>query len=294
MSRKYNIIYGGTSIIEKKVFYIYTTGIINCGNIGENNDNIIKRWNDGVRQNIISKIPPEYNIEICHYDPIIISEGMTPPNDAQILEYVRTNLIVPDEQAERVNKSEFNKIAFNSSCVKLPYLVFDMAHYFKYVKSPGVVKIGGYYREDVSTNNDIPLHVLRTGFIGDEIAFHLAKINSFNILPDGTVRTFVDQIISNPEYIFYEDEPTDFITIDIKEKVAKELENVLTEISSLNPGFLEISNLKDKLINDNNLIIAELALDHIWSNTPLDNLIDNIVEYIVSNNYELSHQFAGV
>ena len=51
---------------DKPTFYIYTTGIVNWANFNDINQNLIEIWKRLVRDNIISLIPENFEINILH------------------------------------------------------------------------------------------------------------------------------------------------------------------------------------------------------------------------------------
>jgi len=291
MSRKYNIIYGGAAMIEKPVFHIYTTGIINWGTIEEDNPhNLINRWNNGVRQSIIDKIPKKFNIEIHHYD-LMLRVSKDPPDKLQdINQYIVDRLIPCDNQNTRVNSSEFIVNSFNSTLINRPYLVFDMAHVYSFLPRVATVKNNNLYSIPSDSNQpenedeQIELHVLRTGFMGDVIPFELAKSDSFRIFDDGTVRTFVDQIIESSEYTLEEyDEPYDFIE-NIMKKIKRKLENKIIEYTD--KKLFEIYEFANTFYKNNLTIIINSVISQIWENKPVLEIENNVVDIIIRNHIE--------
>ncbi len=285
MSRKYNIIYGGTSIIKKQVFHIYTTGIINWGQFEKEEDNLIKKWNDGILQNIVGKIPTNFDIRIYHYDPL---NDIRLEDKPRIIDYINYNLIQYDKQeSDRVISSEFHAEAFNESFVERlhPHLVFDMGHVYRFLHIVGQVKNGGWYGEEPS--EPVQLHVLRTGFVGNsETAFDLARSDSFTINEVGVVRTFTDQIIDNPDYELIDTEPSDFINYMIdndttKDTITHKLKDYL-EVLMVKKNFLEIHDISVNLIQEHRTIIVNLIMNRIWKNIKPEIIKDDVVKYIIN------------
>lgn len=281
MSRKYNIIYGGSYIPEKPIFHIYTTGIVNWGQFDEDGQNLINKWKDGILQNIVGKIPTNFNIRIHHYDPL---NDIGLEDKTRIMSYINDNLIQYDNQFDRIISSEFNAEAFNESFVdrEQPYLVFDMGHVYSFLPIVGQVKNGGTYGEEPS--EPVQLHVLRTGFVGNnETAFDLARSDSFRINEAGVVRTFTDQIIDNSDYELIDYEPSDYIN-DMVDPIRIIIENAIIELTG--KKYLEIYDFSKTFIQKNRTTIVNLIINRIWNNIHPDQIKEEIVGYIMDNNID--------
>jgi hypothetical protein len=281
MSRKYNIIYDGSYTPEKPIFHIYTTGIVNWGQFDEDGQNLINKWKDGILQNIVGKIPTNFDIRIHHYDPL---NDIGLEDKTRIMSYINDNLIQYDNQFDRIISSEFNAEAFNESFVdrEQPYLVFDMGHVYSFLPIVGQVKNGGTYGEEPS--EPVQLHVLRTGFVGNnETAFDLARSDSFRINEAGVVRTFTDQIIDNPDYELIDTEPSDYID-NMVNLIRPRIEDAI--IGMTGKKYLEIYEFSNTFIQNNRTTIVNLIINRIWNNMHPDQIKDEVIQSIMSDNIE--------
>jgi len=282
MSQKYNIIYGGSYIPEKPIFHIYTTGIVNWAHFDEEDQNLINKWKDGICQNIVGKIPIHFDIKIHHYDPLLFVSDDPANSRTGLIQYVNDNLILHDTQYGRVRSSEFHDESFNASLVEHPYLVFDMAHIYRFLPFVGQVRIGGSYGEEPS--EPVQLHVLRTGFVGNsETAFDLARSDSFTINEVGVVRTFTDQIIDNPDYELIDTEPSDYID-NMVDVIRRKIEDAIIGLTG--KKYFEIDEFLKTFIQKNRTIIVNLIINRIWMNINPDIIKEEIIGYIMDNNIE--------
>ena len=138
---RYKIIYNqnaGSAAITQ--FNIFTTGIVNWADFGQEDLNLIEIWNKELKTFIFSKIPSNFtDINIYHYDPMFDGASGTKLSSSKIrdsIEYVNANLIPNDFGTDRVNVSEFFDRPLDIAriqALRQPYIILDFAHVFDYI-----------------------------------------------------------------------------------------------------------------------------------------------------------------
>ena len=182
-----------------KVFYFYTTGLANWGCL----DTVSDKWlNSGIYNNILRQIPKKYNnIQIIHYDPIIIMGGNKQlQNKLNIISEINTILELQMQQHadERVKSNIFIPEKFNLHEVQQPHIIIDFAHIFEYIKQKNTVRINNHYGEEVGP--PLKLNSFYIGFIGEKqidngfSSYYLISAPLFNI-KNGIITTYIDKMI---------------------------------------------------------------------------------------------------
>ena len=157
-----------------------------------------------------------------------------------------------------------------------------MGHVYSFLPIVGQVKNGGTYGEEPS--EPVQLHVLRTGFVGNnETAFDLARSDSFRINEAGVVRTFTDQIIDNPDYELIDTEPSDYID-NMVNLIRPRIEDAI--IGMTGKKYLEIYEFSNTFIQNNRTTIVNLIINRIWNNMHPDQIKDEVIQSIMSDNIE--------
>ena len=140
---------------ESEDFHIYTTGILDSGNLCS----VINAWEKIVRERIIVKIQLSYkNIYIHHYD-------MHPIDDITTKRMKTVN----ENDESYVKKSEFINKEINLSIINKNHIIIDFAHIFKYSRSGPVLNeyVLSSYELKYNYISKFKLNVIYFGYIGE-------------------------------------------------------------------------------------------------------------------------------
>lgn len=278
---KYYINYGGSYGLTPNIFYLYTTGIVNWGNFGNIDQNLIILWNNQIRDIILSKIPDNFQINIVHFDPLLDIDKVNTENiKLQQIEYVNENLIPSDLANDRIIESEFRREGIDINDISNPHLVLDFAHVFNFIPLVNNVTIDGYYGEEPSEL--LNLNVLRTGFIGNGFGKSFTLSDTIRIEQSGQVKTYIDKMIElgidydtkNPE-LFFE---------DILKKIILGFENIIKELKGNVPLFkIEhiLQRVKPPITDILNSIMARF-----WNDMSRDRIIEEVIDYYIRINFD--------
>lgn len=260
----------------KPIFYVYTIGIVNWGNIDDEYQNIIGHWNNYIRLNILNSIPENFYISILHYDPSIESVDA---KKVRIRRYINKNL---KDNHPRIISSRFFEKYFNYQNIGRPYIIIDFSNVYSHFGNKGKVIIH---------DEEIELNVLRIGWwtINVDIG------NLFRIEDDGRVITFRDQLINKGiNHLELEREPMDYIQkilfnsikINIENKIEKNFESVAYH-KLLKAGIDEIFEIERyNMLTEYGLYILRQIFIYLWNDKiNLDQLIVNIPDDFISNNW---------
>ena len=221
-------------------FVIYTTGIANWGFFDtpeQPEQNLIKQWNNGIREFLIAKIPEKFEVEIIHYDPL---DSIKLEYIEEVINYIKKNLI--DVEKSKEIESQFIKDYLELELLdgKKNYFVYDMAHIFQYSNKKNTVTVFGDEQK-----REFEINSLRTGFIGEDKIPYYLSLEEFviDINNDGTVTTYIDRFIdlnipidnNRPERIFE----------DINEKIIRNIETILMQ--ELDKKFFQIEPIAEEL-----------------------------------------------
>lgn len=195
MSKKiYKINYTiGGAAAEENILTLYTTGLGNWleayeGN--ETNQNILQYY-VLYRENIFNQILRNgFEIEIKHYDPLIIEEMSLEKVDQQEKnnKFIK-DMCISEGKIEGIKSSQFIQEeftqAFNAS---KPHIILDFGHVFTYTADPEIQEIGITYRkQDDSPPPDFGvenLNILRFGFLGNVIPQALFRVDPLFIVDE--------------------------------------------------------------------------------------------------------------
>lgn len=270
----------------KNIFNIYTTGIVNWG-MFEGDQNLVESWKLECRNHIINNIPEQYNINIYHYDPILnISSNYEEASDNSkqtIKNYINKHLIPFDLNHKKVKHSKFIVQRFTPDIVEEPYIIFDMAHLFKFNKYE-TNKV--MYTSEYNMNNKeiFKLNVLRIGFVPNmEISKLILKNKLFRVNDDGNVITYIDMLICmNKQFDIIE--PVDTIN-GYLQKIIRMIEDKICELRCKNGKKIPLFKIENimKRIKDKNLIIAELMRE-LWDSSVNEKIFNSIAGIIIEKN----------
>ena len=267
---------------DKPTFYIYTTGIVNWASFLDINQNLIEIWKNSIRDNIVSLIPENFEINILHFDPIytINQSGFIKRdkiNENKIIDYVNQTLIPFDYTNSRVVNSTFNAIPFSEENIKNPYILIDIAHLYKYPKLSNTVELN--FDQDNEYKN---LYSLRFGFLGNPEAQLLGQTNLFKINSDNSVTTYVDKMIEL-DYPFDSIEPADFIN-QMYKKIILNIENFIKNIKQ--KPYFKVEHIFNALkINSVNLMKSIII--RIWNDLSYQRIIDELTSFNIEKNLDL-------
>ncbi len=179
---------GGTP----KVFYLYTTGITDGGDLF-----LAKRWNKIFRNSILRNIDSSFNhIIIKHYDPIILT---SPQEQLKIINKINEIVIINDNclsTDKRKITSEFILGPINFHDINNPHLIFDMAHLLNYLPRKRR-QLNNHYGDG---SNEV-FNNINSVYIGwyserENIHFdYLASSDFVKVFDDGYVLTYIDRMI---------------------------------------------------------------------------------------------------
>jgi hypothetical protein len=159
--------------------------------VQHNDQNLIKIWNQDVREHIFSLVPDQFKIKLYHYDPLTYS------NDQDRLEKnIKNNLIVTERTISRVDSSEFIVKNLDITNLQEPYIILDIAALFRY--EPSKIHTVQYHKLDDGKwllGKKLTLNSVRFGFMGDINPRLLAKTKLFEVTQDGQVLTYIDKMI---------------------------------------------------------------------------------------------------
>ncbi len=179
---------GGTP----KVFYLYTTGITDRGNLF-----LAKRWNKIFRNSILRNIDSSFNhIIIKHYDPII---DTTQEEKLKIIDEINEIVIINDNclsTDKRKITSEFILEPINFNDINNPHLIFDMAHLLNYL-SYKRRQLNNHY-DDGSNEVFNNINSVYIGWYSERENIHfdyLANSDFVKVSNDGNVLTYIDCMI---------------------------------------------------------------------------------------------------
>lgn len=195
-------------------FHIYTTGLGNWQDftsekeekspVQHNDQNLIKIWNQDVREHIFSLVPDQFKIKLYHYDPLTYSN-----DQASLKKYVKTNLIVTEKAISRVDSSEFIAKNLDITNLQEPYIILDIAALFRY--EPSKIHTVQYHKLENGKwllGKELTLNSVRFGFMGDINPRLLAKTKLFEVTQDGQVLTYIDKMIQiNAQQQVYKFDP---------------------------------------------------------------------------------------
>jgi hypothetical protein len=272
--------------IKENIFNIYTTGIANFGLL-ESDQNLVVSWKLDCRNNIINNIPKQYSINIYHYDPLLVSmtrnEEQTNESKKKIKKYINKHLLPADLKHKRVKYSNFFCQRFTPDVIEGPYIIFDMAHLFKFKENKmNTVSYTSVYNEN--SQELLNLNVLRVGFVANmEISKHLLENKLFNVEEDGSVNTYVDMLIFMNKK-FDNMEPAISIR-EFVQKVIRIIESKVCELRSEDTNKLDLYKIDNimKRIKNKKLIIAEIMRE-IWDTSINEEIFDSIANIIIERN----------
>lgn len=269
---------------DKQTFYIYTTGIVNWASFNDSNLNLIEVWKRLVRDNIISLIPENFEINILHFDPIytISQSGFIKRdkiNEDKIINYVNLNLIPFEYSNSRVINSEFIVEPFSEDkiIVNKPYILIDIAHLYKYPKLSNTVELN--FDQDNEYKN---LYSLRFGFLGNPEAQLLGQTNLFKINSDNSVTTYIDKMIEL-DYPFDSIEPADFIN-QMYKKIILNIENFIKNIKQ--KPFFKVEHIFHAL-KINSVHLMKSIIIRIWNDLSHQRIIDELTSFHIEKNLDL-------
>jgi len=126
---KINIIKYGGGPAAIDTFRIYTTGIADDGNMGQQSYGY--EWNSFVIDRVLELIPSNYtNIEIYHHD--ILYNKETSEEKQKQIDFINRIVVQNDLLKTRVSVSIFLKSILNIN-TSSPFIIFDYAHLFTYI-----------------------------------------------------------------------------------------------------------------------------------------------------------------
>ena len=269
-------------------FNVYTTGLSNWQST-EGDQNILKKWNSGIRENIVKLIPEKFGINFIHYDPFITYDETG--NEVKIIGDDReteikriTGMLSSDFTNKRVKSSIFIDDYLDLENLRSPYIILDIAHIFVY---PNTINIVQKMKETPSgfegDGENLLINSVRFGFIGDKGSFNLAKSKLFEVLDDGSVITYIDKMIEINNmavtggegkgederiYKFNPINPADII-YEIKNKVLKYIYDI-----TRNEQFIKSLNITESIIN------------YIWNNMTPKQIVDKLGGFLIKKFYE--------
>ncbi len=252
---------------ESNVFYLFTTGIAYTTNdSGENTRDgeaqLVDVWNSFLRRAIIDRIPGFINqIHISHHDILIDEVSRAAQENPEPLVEKFNNLLqrADIESDERIVTSKFTSEPLNLEEVrKLPHLVLDLAHIFRYdERVPRTI-----YTIYEDNPNPYPISSIYIGFLGNEYIDNgysnrnILDVPLFtvNILETGDLQTttYIDRFI-DLEYKFNVFEPDDFF----KDKIVNFKKSVIPDWRA------KYGNLKDFDDTYNNQEVVKAVFDYL-------------------------------
>jgi hypothetical protein len=252
---------------ESKNFHIYTTGILDSGNLCA----VINAWEKIVRERIIDKIRPHYNnIYIHHYDmhPIDNIGKLT-------MEKVLEN--------EKKYDSEFKNEKINLNIIDKNHIIIDFAHIFKYTNDGPI--LNNFVLDSYSTNYSdykpkFKLNVVYFGYIGeyqisDEgfSSHYIAKSDDFIQIKYGKIITYIDGLLlhEKTEEII---DPSSNI-----EKIFKKVRNKVLEDLKIEKPFDLVFN---KNISEN---VVKSIIEQIIEQINIGTSDSKIVENVITENF---------
>lgn len=247
---------------ESDIFHIYTTGILDSGNVCS----ILNVWKNNVRRRIIDKIKPHYKtINIHHYD-------MHPIDNISKLFMDQLNL---DENSNFVNEK------LNLDIIQKNHIIVDFAHIFKYIK-PGHVRLNEYILEVYDTEykkkeEELNLNVIYFGYIGEKqitdkgfsCSYIVNNDEFLEIKKDRKIVTYIDKLF------FYKKNPREEIIspdLLIQEKFDMVRDEVLIKI-------LKIAKPYDLVFNENqSQKVVSSIIENMKTEIPFDNILNNVIK----------------
>lgn len=292
------------------IFHIYTTGIANWGQFDTHGQNLITNWNSGVRENIISKVPENFQIKIYHYDPLLVVDGSSGPvkmkddKKTYTMGYINQNLIPVDLNNDRVISSDFIEDYFNPEIINNPYIVLDFYGLYDYPNEIGYVIRRLNWSQTIG--DPFKLSVLRFGWFGSDFATMLGRSNIVQISDTGVVSTFVDKMIELKNrgcddgdecYNFRIREPSGYIE-KIYTKTIRQIENRIKEIkggSSTPLPYFQVEHIGNAVIQNNSKQeIINSILNRIWNDFTPNRIINEISDYIITVNIDIITQMEPI
>lgn len=282
-----------TKCSDNIYFNIYTTGLSNWQSYGQDNQNLIRIWNNGIRESIINLIPANFQIKLYHYDPLLnIEAGLYKKiNNADrkhSIDYINHNLILNDYTNNRVNNSIFIDNKLNLETIQTPYIILDIAHIFIYPRKRKTVR---QILSRRSYGEELILNSVRFGFIGDELSLYLAKSNIFKVTEDGQVITYIDKMIdiNNKEekkdsgQKSYDFDPTYPLGLleDIYRKIVGLIERKIKEIKEVD-SIIKIEDLRKRLITNEEIIKS--IVNYIWNDFTSTQIIMKLTKFLLEKN----------
>jgi hypothetical protein len=192
---KYLELKGGMLSEPQRVFYVYTTGIAEWGDLTKT----FEYWQSVLGARICSFVPIEFNaIHIIHCDTLV---SITNKSE-RISIKARINGMLTDNPLPdpRIKVSRFQTEPLDFDQVKTnPHIVVDLAHIFSY-SGPSTVYISGHYREPVGS--PIQINCVYFGYVGeDQIEYdskmskrYITRTNFINIDSEGRVTTYITKL----------------------------------------------------------------------------------------------------
>ena len=268
---------------KQNEFNIYTTGIANWGLL-EKDQNLVVSWKLDCRNNIIKNIPKKYTINIYHYDPILqVSSNYEEASNEvkkKVKNYINKYLIPFDLKHKRVKYSKFFSERFTPDIIEEPYIIFDMAHLFKFKNGEmnKVIRTSEYNQNNQEILN---LNVLRIGFIPNmEISRLLLENKLFSVESNENIITYIDMMSwLNKE--FNESEPALSIN-NLFKKTVKQVEEKICELRSEDSNKLPLFKIESIIekINEKKFIIAEI-IRNLWDSNLTDETPKSIANMII-------------
>ena len=177
--------------MEENILTLYTTGLGNSLNAyeeNETNQNILQYYKL-YRVNIFKQILRNWSeIEIKHYDPLIIEEMSQENVDLQEanIKFIK-DMCISEGKIEGIKSSEFYQEEFTEAInASKPHIILDFAHLFTYTADAEMQQIGITYRnQDGSPRNVYNLNILRFGFLGNVIPQALFRVDPLFIVDEG-------------------------------------------------------------------------------------------------------------
>jgi len=279
----------GSSLQSKPLFYIYTTGIADWGNL----DKLLLFWNKLLCDHVCSLIPPRFDIKILHSDILLeLTYGIGPNHmilDQKVYLTEQINLLLLENlENERIVESSFQTEPLNFREIrgKIPYLIIDFAHLFKYSKdliniSPnGSVKVFQNYN-DLELNDDgLELNVIYVGYLGENQILdsklskrYISLLNFFRVNDDNTVITIINKLLNKIRFNQLLDQelfdPTDRIDIimkQIRRKLQDKFREKYIQKNSSGLGLIRVDYQKfEEIFNkpEINKEITRMIMDYI-------------------------------
>lgn len=211
--------YKKDDIVEDNIFYIYTTGIGEWGDLTKASNS----WIKFLRQQLLSIIPEKFNINIIHYDPLIY-EGDNIHDIDKVIEDINIQVITSDIEIERIKESKFISTILNINNIKRdkPHLLLDLAHIFTYPKYKNIELL-------IDGNSTLysDINCVYPGYCGEfqeEFGFsaqYICTSNFIKINENGQVITYIDKLYEHNIKVdkFYPDKSIYNIFSIIRKKI---------------------------------------------------------------------------